>query len=94
MIQITLPDNSRREFPGPVSVAEVAQSIGPGLAKVCRFRDEARAFNFASHDLRESKSAEQQTLQFICGPPHANHQDALGVDACRCQNLDGGLGFA
>jgi len=34
MIQITLPDNSRREFPGPVSVAEVALSIGPGLAKM------------------------------------------------------------
>lgn len=34
MIQITLPDNSRREFPGPVSVADVAQSIGPGLAKM------------------------------------------------------------
>ncbi|MEJ8852681.1 threonine--tRNA ligase [Variovorax rhizosphaerae] len=34
MIQITLPDNSQREFPGPVSVAEVAQSIGPGLAKM------------------------------------------------------------
>ncbi|WP_295552108.1 threonine--tRNA ligase [uncultured Pseudacidovorax sp.] len=33
MIQITLPDNSRREYPGPVTVAEVAQSIGPGLAK-------------------------------------------------------------
>jgi len=34
MIQITLPDNSRREFPGPVSVADVAKSIGPGLAKM------------------------------------------------------------
>lgn len=34
MIQITLPDNSRREFPGPVTVAEVAASIGPGLAKM------------------------------------------------------------
>ena len=33
MIQITLPDGSRREFPGPVTVAEVAASIGPGLAK-------------------------------------------------------------
>ena len=30
---ITLPDGSRREYPGPVSVSEVAQSIGPGLAK-------------------------------------------------------------
>ena len=34
MIQITLPDNSRREFPGAVTVAEVAQAIGPGLAKM------------------------------------------------------------
>ena len=33
MIAITLPDGSRREFPGPVTVAEVAQSIGTGLAK-------------------------------------------------------------
>ena len=34
MIQITLPDNSKREFPGPVSVADVAKAIGPGLAKM------------------------------------------------------------
>ena len=34
MILITLPDNSQREYPGPLSVAEVAQSIGPGLAKM------------------------------------------------------------
>ena len=33
MIQVTLPDGSRREFPGPVTVADVAASIGPGLAK-------------------------------------------------------------
>ena len=33
MIQITLPDNSVREYPGPVTVAEVAASIGAGLAK-------------------------------------------------------------
>ncbi|MDR7191475.1 threonine--tRNA ligase [Luteimonas terrae] len=33
MITITLPDGSRREFEQPVSVLEVAQSIGPGLAK-------------------------------------------------------------
>ncbi|MCW5567998.1 MAG: threonine--tRNA ligase [Dokdonella sp.] len=33
MIAITLPDGSRREFDHPVSVMEVAQSIGPGLAK-------------------------------------------------------------
>ncbi|MFC3550051.1 threonine--tRNA ligase [Lysobacter cavernae] len=33
MIAITLPDGSRREFEQPVSVAEVAASIGAGLAK-------------------------------------------------------------
>ena len=33
MIAITLPDGSRREFEHPVSVAEVAASIGAGLAK-------------------------------------------------------------
>ncbi|HET6603976.1 MAG TPA: threonine--tRNA ligase [Xanthomonadaceae bacterium] len=33
MIKITLPDGSQRQFDGPVSVYEVASSIGPGLAK-------------------------------------------------------------
>src|SRR3546814_7627630 len=33
MINITLPDGSRREFDKPDSVMDVAQSIGPGLAK-------------------------------------------------------------
>jgi len=33
MVQITLPDGSLREFPGPVTVAELAASIGAGLAK-------------------------------------------------------------
>jgi threonyl-tRNA synthetase len=33
MPQITLPDGSQRQFEAPVTVAEVAASIGPGLAK-------------------------------------------------------------
>ncbi len=33
MFAITLPDGSKREFAQPVTVAEVAASIGPGLAK-------------------------------------------------------------
>ncbi len=33
MITITLPDGSRREYPAPLTVAEVAASIGTGLAK-------------------------------------------------------------
>jgi len=32
-IQITLPDGSQRQFDRPVTVADVAASIGPGLAK-------------------------------------------------------------
>src|SRR4249920_521484 len=33
MVSIQLPDGSKREYDGPVSVAEVAASIGTGLAK-------------------------------------------------------------
>lgn len=33
MVQITLPDGSQRQFEGPVTVAQVAESIGAGLAK-------------------------------------------------------------
>ena len=33
MLNVTLPDGSVRSFPQPVTVAEVAASIGAGLAK-------------------------------------------------------------
>lgn len=33
MVQITLPDGSQRDYPGQVTVGEVAASIGSGLAK-------------------------------------------------------------
>ena len=33
MVNITLPDGSVRSFDAPVTVAEVAASIGAGLAK-------------------------------------------------------------
>src|SRR5437879_13859376 len=32
-VVVTLPDGSRREFPGPVTGAELAAAIGPGLAR-------------------------------------------------------------
>jgi threonyl-tRNA synthetase len=32
-VSVTLPDGSVRKFPGPVSGAELAKAIGPGLAK-------------------------------------------------------------
>jgi threonyl-tRNA synthetase len=33
MVVVTLPDGSKREFAAPVTIAEVAQNIGSGLAK-------------------------------------------------------------
>src|SRR5919197_5377057 len=33
MPNIRLPDGSSKSFPGPVTVAEIAQAIGPGLAR-------------------------------------------------------------
>src|SRR3989442_8054712 len=33
MPNIRLPDGSSKSFPGPVTVAEIASSIGPGLAR-------------------------------------------------------------
>lgn len=33
MIVITLPDGAKREFEAPLTVADVAASISPGLAK-------------------------------------------------------------
>jgi threonyl-tRNA synthetase len=33
MLEITLPDGSVRQYPGPVTVFDVAASIGSGLAK-------------------------------------------------------------
>jgi len=33
MLNVTLPDGSVRQFEGPVTVAQVAASIGAGLAK-------------------------------------------------------------
>ncbi|MEE8387854.1 MAG: threonine--tRNA ligase [Acidiferrobacterales bacterium] len=33
MLEITLPDGSRRKFDSPVSIADIAADIGPGLAK-------------------------------------------------------------
>ncbi|WP_043525871.1 threonine--tRNA ligase [Litchfieldella xinjiangensis] len=32
---VTLPDGSQREFDAPLSVMQLAESIGPGLAKAC-----------------------------------------------------------
>jgi enamine deaminase RidA (YjgF/YER057c/UK114 family) len=42
MISIELPDGSHRDYPGPVTVEQVAASIGPGLAKAALGGDLSR----------------------------------------------------
>ena len=32
---VTLPDGSQRAFEAPLSIMQLAESIGPGLAKAC-----------------------------------------------------------
>lgn len=72
MIQITLPDGSQREFPGPVTVAEVAASIGTGLAKA------ALAGKIAGKVVDTSyRIAEDSPLSIITA------KDAEGLDVIR-----------
>ncbi|QEA39895.1 threonine--tRNA ligase [Pistricoccus aurantiacus] len=35
MLTVTLPDGSQRSFEAPLSIMNIAESIGPGLAKAC-----------------------------------------------------------
>ncbi|WP_055325804.1 threonine--tRNA ligase [Ralstonia solanacearum] len=72
MIAITLPDGSRREFPGPVTVAEVAQSIGAGLAKA------ALAGRIDGHLVDTSFKIEQSVDLAI-----VTDKDADGLDVIR-----------
>ncbi len=72
MITITLPDGSRREFPAPVTVADVAASIGAGLAKAAL----AGRVNGALVDTSYRIEADA-TLSII------TDRDADGVDVIR-----------
>ncbi len=50
-IVVTLPDGGRREFPGPVTGADIAAAIGPGLAKAAiAIRIDGRARDLATRD--------------------------------------------
>ena len=72
MIQITLPDGSRREFEGPVTVAEVAASIGAGLARA------ALAGKVNGKVVDTSHRIEQDALLSI-----VTDKDAAGLDIIR-----------
>ena len=70
MIRITLPDGSQREYPEALSVAEVALSIGPGLAKAALAGKVDGALVDVSHRIERDVSLEIVTEK---------HADALEV---------------
>lgn len=72
MIQITLPDGSHRQFPGPVTVADVAASIGPGLAKAAIAGKVNGKVVDTSHTIREDSPVAIVTAK-----------DADGLDVIR-----------
>ena len=77
---ITLPDGSQRQFDRPVSVLEVAQDIGAGLAKATI----AGRVNGERHD--ECDSSEQHaTLEIIT----AKDEDGLEIIRHSCAHLLG-----
>jgi threonyl-tRNA synthetase len=72
MIQITLPDGSQKSFEQPVTVADVAASIGPGLAKATLAGEVDGELVDASHEIDSDVS-----LRIITG------RDAEGLDVIR-----------
>ncbi|EIJ71539.1 threonine--tRNA ligase [Pasteurella bettyae] len=77
---ITLPDGSQRQFDNPVSVLEVAQSIGSGLAKATI----AGRVNGERHDASDIIS-EDSTLEIIT----AKDEDGLEIIRHSCAHLLG-----
>ena len=64
MPDIKLPDGAVRQFPQPVTVAEIAASIGPGLAKAAlagRVDGELVDNSFASKRMQNSPSLPSAT---------------------------------
>src|SRR5574338_750916 len=58
MIAITLPDGSVKQFPGPVTGAEIAASIGPGLAKAAlALRVDGKLVDLSAKVERDAKIA-------------------------------------
>jgi threonyl-tRNA synthetase len=72
MIQITLPDGSKKSFDSPVTVHQVAESIGPGLAKATLAGEVDGALVDASHSIDGDAS-----LRIITG------RDEEGIDLIR-----------
>ena len=74
MIAITLPDGSVREFDAPVSGAEIAADIGPGLAK------DALAFKIDGRLVDLAASVETDAAVEIVTPGHPDALELLRHD--------------
>jgi len=72
MIQITLPDGSHKSFDSPITVQQVAESIGPGLAKATLAGELDGRLVDTSHPIEADAS-----LRIITG------RDEEGVDLIR-----------
>ena len=86
MISIQLPDGSRREFPGPVTVEEVAASIGagPGQGRARRPRRRGQGEPTGRHQLshrarREARDRHRQGRRRPRADPPLD-----GASACLC----------
>ena len=80
MIEITLPDNSVKKFDNPVSVLEVAESIGSGLAK-------ATVAGRVNGELKDASDliVENSSLEII----RAQDQEGLEIIRHSCAHLFG-----
>ena len=78
MINITLPDGSKREFPGPVTVAEVATSIGAGLAKAA-LAGKVRAADEPSDSAKVVDTSFQMNVDSALSIITAKDADGLAV---------------
>ena len=72
MPRITLPDGSSRQFRKPVSGADLAAGIGPGLAKAC-IAGRVNGERMDAHDPIEVDA----TLEIITA------KDEDGLESCR-----------
>jgi zinc D-Ala-D-Ala carboxypeptidase len=90
MPNIRLPDGSTKSFPGPVTVAEIAQSIGAGLARaalaggividiVSAFRTIDRQAEIVRAKMEKGLSLE--SILCVSAPPgYSEHHSGRAID--------------
>src|SRR3546814_19960776 len=75
MVAITLPDGNQRQFDGPVTGADIAAAIGPGLAKA------ALAVKIDGEVRDHATVIDKDARVEIVPPTHADAPELLRHDA-------------